>query len=160
MVRTQRTIVSDWRVARTTCAWKLAASCHLANRILTWLLLLVPNHTTVERRSTSIERNEIARVMMRFPVCLTPSIGRRTQLPTDQNRVTMTCTGGRLAAFAEMDDQRSVPRDVCRYVDEGARYRHLTCAQWTCWTAKFPAWIHLFNSGCHSHKLARSRSFS
>ncbi|TWT77171.1 hypothetical protein Pla100_63370 [Neorhodopirellula pilleata] len=30
----------------------------------------------------------------------------------------MTCTGGRLAAFARMDDQLSVPRDVYRYEHE------------------------------------------
>ncbi|TWU51487.1 hypothetical protein Poly59_30790 [Rubripirellula reticaptiva] len=29
--------------------------------------------------------------------------------------VTMTCTGGRLAAFFAMDHSLSVPRDVCRY---------------------------------------------
>ena len=35
-----------------------------------------------------------------------------------RQRVTMTCTGGRLAAFYSMDSQSSVPRDVRRYPTE------------------------------------------
>ncbi len=34
----------------------------------------------------------------------------------------MTCTGGRLAAFATMDDQLSVPRDVYRSSYFGSRH--------------------------------------
>ncbi|EMI40861.1 hypothetical protein RRSWK_06628 [Rhodopirellula sp. SWK7] len=39
-----------------------------------------------------------------------------------QMRRTMTCTGGRLAAFAEMDAQLSVPRDVYRSVQREAMF--------------------------------------
>ena len=38
----------------------------------------------------------------------------RTETHPNENDRTMTCTGGRLAAFARMDDQLSVPRDVRR----------------------------------------------